>query len=584
MIKEFALGLARRHYFQDATSIHDWMKITDSDVYMSLYDYDDDIKTYFAKNNTISGYDGKIYIPDEFILDVDGANPEDAKNKAIGLMLRLDDLNCPFKIYFSGTGFHFHVPEQAFRWVPSETLHKAVKDKLTETGIFEYADPSVTDKVRIIRVPNTRNQKSNLFKVEISRSVLEGDLDNILEYAKKPQAVSANGFECDPVWDVLVKEKEDKKKPSVISEGRSPDPINYPCISSMLNSIPVGSRHATALRLAAWFRWRYPEDFVRGMMEQWRKQVDNMRSPFKKSEMDKIVKDSYQGHNGNGYRYGCSDTVMDDHCKNTCRLFKSKKNQVTLDASKLEDELIDFYRSDIVPVNIGKLYGGDFPVYPGEVVILQAPPKSMKTMLLQNWMVALRKPTFFLEMEMSPRQIWSRFVMIKKGWSEKQLREHYRNFKNGINKEFEWLQMSNTIPYAFELEKIISMLPVKPEIVVIDHMGLFKSKQRDPNMAVEEASQAMMELAIRHNLIVFSVSEITKSAFKEGMNIASSKGSFRTAYNANKVLSLKPYKSRTTGLIEALHITCEANREREQLDVRLKVNNVRLEHDTEAHE
>ena len=93
-----------------------------------------------------------------------------------------------------------------------------------------------------------------------------------------------------------------------------------------------------------------------------------------------------------------------------------------------------------------------------------------------------------------------------------------------------------------------------------------------------------MELAVKHNLIVFSVSEITKSAFREGMNIASSKGSFRIAYNANKILSLTPYKSRTTGLIEAVDVKCEANRERENLNVRLIVNNVRLEHDKENYE
>ena len=113
-----------------------------------------------------------------------------------------------------------------------------------------------------------------------------------------------------------------------------------------------------------------------------------------------------------------------------------------------------------------------------------------------------------------------------------------------------------------------------PEIVVIDHMGLFKSKQRDPNMKTEEASQAMMELAVKHNIIVFSVSEITKSAFHEGnMNIASAKGSFRTAYNTNKLLSVIPSKSRKTGLIEMLRVRCEANREREHFDVNLHVRN-----------
>ena len=105
-------------------------------------------------------------------------------------------------------------------------------------------------------------------------------------------------------------------------------------------------------------------------------------------------------------------------------------------------------------------------------------------------------------------------------------------------------------------------------------MGLFKSKQRDPNMKTEEASQAMMELAVKHNIIVFAVSEITKSAFHEGnMNIASAKGSFRTAYNTNKLLSVIPSKSRKTGLIEQLQVRCEANREREHLDVKLVVHN-----------
>ena len=201
----------------------------------------------------------------------------------------------------------------------------------------------------------------------------------------------------------------------------------------------------------------------------------------------------------------------------------------------------------------------------------------MKTMILQNWMNAFKKPTYFIEMEMSPRQIWSRFVMIEMGWNEEQLREHYQQMQNGMDKKFQWLTVDYSSPYAAELDKRISMLAVKPEIVVVDHMGLFKSKQRDPNMKTEEASQAMMELAVRHNIILFAVSEITKSAFHEGtMNMASAKGSFRTAYNTNKLLSVIPSKSITTGLIEQLRVRCEANREREHLDVRLNVVNNQL--------
>ena len=247
-----------------------------------------------------------------------------------------------------------------------------------------------------------------------------------------------------------------------------------------------------------------------------------------------------------------------------------------MDAQAMEKELLEFFNRDSNPINIGTLYGQDFPIHPGEVVIIQAPPASMKTMLLQNWMVALKKPTYFIEMEMSPRQIWSRFVMIENNWSHEQLIEHYRQFRNGMEDKFKWLIVDYSAPYANEIEKRITMLPRKPEIVVVDHMGLMRSRQNDNNMKVEDVSQALMELAVKHNVVVIAVSEISKSAFTDGMNIASSKGSFRVAYNANKVLSLTPYRNKE-GLIEMLELDTTKNREKEYLHVKLNVNNLRIE-------
>ena len=203
----------------------------------------------------------------------------------------------------------------------------------------------------------------------------------------------------------------------------------------------------------------------------------------------------------------------------------------------------------------------------------------MKTMLLQNWMVGFKQPTYFLEMEMSPRQIWSRFVMIEKGWDHDQLKQHYQSLQNGQDQQFKWLHVNFSSIPARDLEKNVMALPFKPRLVVVDHMGLFQSNLKDPNMRVEEASQALLELAVKQNIAVIAVSEINKTAMREGMDIASSKGSFRTAYNANKILSLIPRKSRETGLIHMLDLRCEANREREDLNVRLKVNNVRIEYD-----
>ena len=573
MIKEFAFGTANRHHFQDAEKMQDWKKL-DKDTFISLYDYDDYVVEYYTKTKSLSGFDGMIYMPDEFILDVDGSSIEKGLEKLHGLNDLLETLDIPSYKYFSGTGFHIHIPGTAFRWKPSTGLHLNVKDKLTSAGVFNYADPSVTDKTRIIRLINTKNSKSNLYKVWLPKwSTMT--VEEIQEYAKFHKPEPIDELYCEPVFDVLERGTK-KEEPILVSQGRNPDPVNHTCIQKMMHGVTTGQRHMVALRLAAYLRWRFPEDVVRMLMESWRMKVSSIENPFKKTEMDNLVEGCYSGHGGNGYRYGCHDSIMDEYCDSTCKLYKAKKSQTTMDAAKMEEVMVKFFEDQSEPINLGKLYGKNFPVYPGEVVIIQAPPASMKTMLLQNWMVQLKKPTYFLEMEMSPRQIWSRFVQIEMGWNEEELVSHYKQFRNGMEEKFKWLIVDYSAPYANELEKRITMLPRKPELVVVDHMGLMRSKQNDNNMKVEDVSQALMELAVKHNVVVIAVSEISKTAFNEGMNIASSKGSFRIAYNANKVLSLTPFRNKE-GLIEMLELDTTKNREKEYLHVKLNVNNLRIE-------
>ena len=106
-------------------------------------------------------------------------------------------------------------------------------------------------------------------------------------------------------------------------------------------------------------------------------------------------------------------------------------------------------------------------------------------------------------------------------------------------------------------------------------MGLFRSKHKDMNMKCEEASQALMDIAVKHNIIVFAVSEINKSSFREGMDLSSARGSFRIAYNANKLLSIKPFRNED-GSIAILQVKSDKNREREHINVRLVPDNVKI--------
>ncbi len=580
MIREFAYGFSRRHHFQPSNKMQDWMYIA-KDVFISLYAYDKDVIEYVQKHKRLSGYNGAIYMPKEYLLDVDGDSVDIAQKKTIDLCDLIQSLDIPYNVYFSGRGFHIGLPDYAFKWEPCADLHLKVKKELDKHGIYEFADPSVTDKTRIIRLPFTMNQKSGLWKIPLTeKQLLTLKGDEISELAKKyghAMKIDLILPECEPVFDCLtIKSVKKTTKIDIPISEYSPDPINYPCIQTMLNGTGYGGRHAMALRLAAWFRWLYPENIVRLVMEDWRQRVDSDKNPFKKDEMDKIVTDCYKGHNGSGYRYGCMDKVMDSHCKTTCRLYKAKKSQTIITPKDIENQLINFYTTDIKPVDIGEQYGQPFPIYPGEVVVIQAPPKSMKTMILQNWVNSLKKETYFLEMEMSPRQVMSRFIMIEKGWDEDDIKDHFSKGKNGIlQDDFGWLTVDYSSCYPNELDNKLSMLPKKPEILVVDHMGLMNTKHRDLNMKMEEITQALTDIAISRNIVVFCVCEITKSAFHEGMNIASGRGSFRIAYSASKVLSLKPTKD-GDGKIVSIQIKTEANREKEQLNTTLFVDKLRL--------
>ena len=576
MIREFAFGLSNRHHFFPSDNSVKWENVA-KDTFLSLYGYDEEVIEYFNEKKTLSGYNGVIYLPREFMLDVDGSEIEEAQEKTIKLISMLNNIGVPSNVYFSGRGFHIGIPDKAFKWKPDVNLHLKVKDELDKKGVYKYADVSVTDKTRIIRLNNTLNSKSKLWKIYITNEeLLELNALGIKALANKPRQIKIPELQCEPIFDVTVREVKKQTIKFKETLGKEPDPMLYPCIQTMLKGTSYGGRHATALRIAAWLRWRYPENVVRLIMEDWRKRVTTNENPFKEIEMERIVTDCYKGHNGSGYRYGCNDKVMDKHCNSTCTLFKSKKSQGIMSADDMEENLISWLKGDLQPINLGALYGKDFPIYPGELVVIQAPPKSMKTMLVQNWVNSLKRKTYFLEMEMSPRQIWQRFIQIEQEWTEEQLREHYANSNYKLANKFKWLSMDYQPCFAIELEKRIAMLPEKPEILVVDHMGLLLSKHRDLNLKMEEISGALTEVAIKNNMVVIAVCEITKQAMTEGMGISSVRGSFRIAYNASKILSLTTAKDRE-GNINTMVIKTEANRERGVLDLLLKVNGLNIE-------
>ena len=88
-------------------------------------------------------------------------------------------------------------------------------------GIFEYADPSVTDKTRIIRVLNTKNTKSGFYKVDIEKDWLfhQNAKELITDRAKRPNKLLHNYLVTghDTVFDVVDKIVESEIEPEIES-------------------------------------------------------------------------------------------------------------------------------------------------------------------------------------------------------------------------------------------------------------------------------------------------------------------------------------------------------------------------------
>ena len=566
ILKEYAFSLTNRHHFFPPSQISSFYNIS-SDTFMSLWDYDEEVVKHVKSKKTLSGYRGKLYMPDEFIFDVDGANLQQAKDLTFALLELLGDL--PSQVYFSGEkGFHIHISGSAFKWKPCNDLHLRVKHILKNKGIYDYADPLVIDRVRLIRIPNTLKIHSGYWKIPLKKSEITDVNEQWLDINASGPRDNFNfeELETDPVFDVTVS----LPKAKFVSQGRNSISNDYICIQRMMENVPYGFRHKAALTLGSHLRIRFPEDAVRIFMEYWRNKISSSDNPFTEDEMEKIIHSVYNANNGEGYNFGCNSEIKDRMCSSECKLYKAKKSISNYEVSDLEEELIRFYSSNQSPLDIGKIYDQHFPVYPGETVLLTAPPESMKSMLMLNWLLSFKKQSYFMEFEMSRKQVIERISMIYNGWNQETLQKHYKTGKNGIPKMTN-IKFDFEPCFPWEIKKKLDVINFKPEIIFIDHCGLMKSRFRDEISKDKDISESIMNLSKDLNCIVIGIWELSKEAFKNGIDIASPSGSFRISYNANKILALKPIRN-GEGVIEHLELITLKNREQERLNCRLDVD------------
>ncbi len=325
-----------------------------AECYASIFRFADDILLYLAEHRvegrpSIAGYDGRVWAP--FLpLDVDAHPPAADVSDALQLTRRMYRLlverwQVPVPAvhaYFSGAkGFHLLVDTRAFgRVAASRDLHRVfsrvrleILRALPDTArpLFDLA---IGDKVRLLRLPNTRHADSGLYKVALDAAeLLTCSVAEIRGLARAPrplERVAAAGLE--PVEPVTVapslaelylrarRAVRRERGPHPYRLGQAPaTPEGALCAARLemwRTRIAPGNRNNVAIRLASAFRLAgHAHEETVGLMLAWnRRQAINLPE----SEIRSVVRSAYA--RPYPYTYGCHDEVVRSFCPYVGRL------------------------------------------------------------------------------------------------------------------------------------------------------------------------------------------------------------------------------------------------------------------------
>lgn len=166
-----------------------------SELYLSVYTFPDSFLESVKATGRTAGYDGVCW--GKFLwFDIDRAwNLPTAVSDTVRLYGWLRKLGVQgMQIWFSGSkGFHLGVPICAFgdAAVPSEQF--AAQCKAVAMNIAEQAgvtiDTTVYDRVRLFRIPNSKHEKTGLYKIPVTHNELQAsdEVSWLLERARNPR-------------------------------------------------------------------------------------------------------------------------------------------------------------------------------------------------------------------------------------------------------------------------------------------------------------------------------------------------------------------------------------------------------------
>ena len=324
------------------------------ECYATIFCFADDVFLYLAEHRvegrpSIAGYDGRVWTP--FLpLDIDAHPPEASLDDALAVARRTYELlterwQVPPDVihaYFSGAkGFHLLIDTRACgRVAASGDLHRVFSRMRLEIlralpdAVRPLFDLAIGDKVRLLRLPNTRHAGSGLFKVGLTHTeLLEASVADIRALARAPRPLPRTTYAgllpAEPVTPHprLVELYQHARR--ALRRQRVPHPYRLgpapaqphealcPARQRMWDTaIAPGNRNNVAIRLASALRLAgFAEPATLAWLEAWnRRQTVALPAREQRSVVRSAFARPYP------YTYGCHDEVIRSFCPHAGRL------------------------------------------------------------------------------------------------------------------------------------------------------------------------------------------------------------------------------------------------------------------------
>jgi KaiC/GvpD/RAD55 family RecA-like ATPase len=515
------------------------------ETYRSLWNYNEDYPDYVDKNESITGYSGKhnsdiLFF--DFDIDKDKTGTfEDVQQEVINLVeMLVHSYEVPsdlIRITFSGgKGFHIILPFQVVQLDPEmssefcdryrELIKIIVKD-------FKYADTTIYNINRVIRVVNTQHGKSKLYKIPVTLAELKNKNFNVKETAKHRRNADwkeinfeeiVPNSELNDIWrDIkIVKQSHNKM------DGTKTNTF----IEAFSNTNPEGRHQALAKIAGNLIDKSIDFNNCLAIVTAWNNGLDK---PMTSERLDKDLRGLYKSFWNKRPEV---NYIQTGEIANPSSTTTSAKGTMIATTS-LKDILVygykynEQYQNHITELSRGgRIKTGydviDEPIrgmIAGEVTIIVGKTSVGKSAFVHNILLnnvhtgrtvlffSLEMPlptvaerTLQMELEKSGRHIEQQFTQGDM-WVQEQAEQAFRELDDFITIPIQGIKYEVMENYIFETEKILNK---KIDIVAIDYAGLMKTGQGSLYEQQSEISRDLKALAGRTHTAVISLAQVSK--------------------------------------------------------------------------